>query len=318
MLNSPESMYLVWGQDRTFLFNDAYAPILGPRLPTAMGARFEDLWADAWPSVEPFFIKAEAGESSRLVDLFVPMARQGVAEETWWTFSYTPVRDETGAVVGVLCITNETTDKVTSEKARAEALARQELLNNELSHRVKNTISMVQAIASQSLKRVEDRDVVHAFEDRLVALGHAHNVLLESQWQPASVRSVVKPMLELHNARDQFIVDGPDVFLASNATLSLALLLHELATNAAKYGALSTETGQVHVDWDIIQDPAGDRFVIRWRESGGPVLTPPTRSGFGSRLIAMGLNGSRDAQLNYKPTGLEARFSASLERLALD
>lgn len=314
LLGSPESMYLVWGPQRVFMFNDAYRPILGPRLEGAQGARFEDLWADAWPSVRPFFVKAEAGEASRTVDLYIPMARYGEPEDTWWTFSYTPVRDQDGAVLGVLCITNETTDKMRAEAAHAEAVAQQELLNHELSHRVKNTMSMVQAIAAQSLKTVQDQDAVRAFDDRLIALGHAHDVLLQHQWRPTSVRSVIEPMLTLHDGRGQFTVDGPNVHLAADASLSLSLLLHELATNAAKYGALSVEGGRVSLSWTI----EGDRFVLDWRETGGPPATAPARKGFGSRLIASGLRAAREAELVYAVDGFSARFTAPLERMTRD
>jgi two-component sensor histidine kinase len=311
MLGSPESMYLVWGPDRTFLFNDAYIPILGPRLDSAMGARFEDLWADAWPSVESAFLDAEAGTSTRFTDMFVPMARYGEPEDTWWTFSYAPARDADDRIVGVVCITNETTDRVLIEQQRAAAIAQQDLLNHELSHRVKNTIAMVQALATQSLKPISDRAAVKAFEDRLVALGHAHNVLLQHSWQSASISSILATVLEVHNGRGQFVTEGPDVRLASSATVSLSLLLHELATNATKYGALSVETGQVLLRWEV----AGDDFVLHWRETGGPPVAPPARKGFGSRLIGMGLCGTRNAKLTYPPTGFEATFSAPLARL---
>lgn len=312
MLGSPESMYLVWGPDRTFFFNDAYMPILGPRLPVAMGARFETLWADAWPTVEPAFVKAEAGESTRFVDMPVPMARYGAPEETWWTFSYSPVRDVEGDIVGVLCHTNETTDRVQGEHARAEAVTQQDLLNRELSHRVKNTMAMVQALAAQSLKGIEDRRAVQAFEDRLVALGHAHDILLQDSWRPASIALIMSRVLEIHNARGQFVTEGPDVMLAARATLSLSLLLHELAANAAKYGALTTDAGRVFIAWGIEGEGPDARFVLSWREAGGPEVRPPSRRGFGSRLIGMGLGGNRDADLRYDPAGFQARFATRL------
>ncbi len=314
LLGSPESMYLVWGSERVFMFNDAYRPILGPRLEAAQGARFEDLWADAWPSVEPMFLRAEAGEASRVIDMFIPMERYGEPEDTWWTFSYTPVRDDAGAVLGVLCITNETTGKMRTEAAHAEAVAQQELLNHELSHRVKNIMSMVQAIAAQSLKSVQDQGAVRTFEDRLIALGHAHDVLLQHQWRPASVRSVIGPMLDLHDGRGQVAVEGPNVLLAADASLSLSLLLHELATNAAKYGALSVEAGRVSLSWGI----EGERFVLDWRETGGPPAAAPARKGFGSRLISAGLRAAREAELIYAPHGFSARFTAPLERMTRD
>lgn len=112
VLASSESMYLVWGTEGFFFFNRPYEPILGPRAAYAMGARFEVLWADAWPSVRETFELARAGTSTRHVDMQVPMSRYGVPEQTWWTFSFSPVFDETGEIAGVLCITNEVTDHV--------------------------------------------------------------------------------------------------------------------------------------------------------------------------------------------------------------
>ena len=130
LLASPESSYLVWGESRTFFFNDAYMPILGPRLDHAMGARFEELWADAYPSVEPLFLQALGGQASRVADMFVPMARFGLPEDSWWTFSYAPVF-QSGAIAGVLCITNETT--ATVQQATAEQVARDALAKTESS-----------------------------------------------------------------------------------------------------------------------------------------------------------------------------------------
>ncbi|MCI0755364.1 PAS domain-containing protein [Teichococcus vastitatis] len=102
MLNSPESLYLLWGPDLTFFFNDAYRPVLGPRLPRALGQPVRTLWADAWTSVRPFVDKALAGGTSRFEDMPVTMARHGVPEETWWSFSFSPLHDDAGAVGGVL------------------------------------------------------------------------------------------------------------------------------------------------------------------------------------------------------------------------
>lgn len=128
VLSSSESMYLVWGQARFFFFNAHYEPILGPRVDHAMGARLELLWADAWPSVRPSLERAEQGVSCRYVDMPVPMNRYGVPEDTWWTFSFSPIFDESATVVGVLCITNETTEHV----RRKEALNDSEVRNRQI------------------------------------------------------------------------------------------------------------------------------------------------------------------------------------------
>ena len=117
MLNSPESMYLVWGDDRLFFFNDAYRPILGPRLDGALGQPFHVLWADAWEQVRPSFEKALAGESSRFEDRPLTLARYGQEEQTWWSFSFSAIHDEAGDVAGVLCVTTEATQRVRSGDA---------------------------------------------------------------------------------------------------------------------------------------------------------------------------------------------------------
>ncbi len=123
MLASAESMYLVWGPERTFFFNDAYVPLLGPRVSAAMGARFEELWADAYSAVAPLFLQAMAGRASRTVDMLIPMARHGEPETAWFTFSFTPAFDDEGAVAGVLCIVNETTATVRQAEAERRAAA---------------------------------------------------------------------------------------------------------------------------------------------------------------------------------------------------
>lgn len=119
MLKSPLATYIVWGEARIFFFNDAYMPILEDRLPGAMGARIEDLWADAWPAVEPAFLTAEAGEGVRIEDLPVTVRRAGTLQDTWWTFSYAPLDDDDGRARGVLCITTETTARVRAARIAA-------------------------------------------------------------------------------------------------------------------------------------------------------------------------------------------------------
>ena len=204
-------------------------------------------------------------------------------------------------------------DRLTAAVARLRAEESQQLLNQELSHRMKNMLAMVQAIATQTLKGVAEQDAVTAFRQRLHALASAHDVLLQQSWASAPLRKVVQTVLGASSQVERFTLSGPDVTLGPRATLSMSLLLHELATNAVKHGALSVEAGRVVVAWQV--DTAADELVFSWQETGGLPAAEPTRKGFGSRLIRSGLIGTGGVVLRYLPTGFEAEMRASLEQV---
>ncbi|WP_164617826.1 PAS domain-containing protein, partial [Pseudomonas viridiflava] len=129
ILNSPESMYLLWGRELIFFHNDAYAPILGPRKEWAIGALMHELWADVWDQVLPLVEQALNGEPGRWQDMPLTMARFGEIEQTWWSFSFSPLFDENGATVGMFCATNETTYHVLDQRAlQASESKRRELI----------------------------------------------------------------------------------------------------------------------------------------------------------------------------------------------
>lgn len=202
-------------------------------------------------------------------------------------------------------------DRVAASVARIDAEALQHVLNLELSHRMKNTLAMVQAIAKQTLRVVPDQAPVDAFRLRLQALATAHEALLHQSWTAAKMSDIVTNVLSVLERIDRFSIAGPLVNIGARATLSLSLLLHELSTNAMKYGALSQPTGRVRVTWDV----AGDELVLRWQETGGPPAAEPTQKGFGSRLINMGLIGTGGVDLRYLSTGFEAIFTAPLSQV---
>ncbi len=195
---------------------------------------------------------------------------------------------------------------------RDRAQAQQRVLNEELSHRLKNTLSLVQALATQTLKGVAERDAVAAFERRLFALSKAHDVLLQEDWTAAPISTVVGGVLSLHDDASRIEASGPEVDLGPKATLSLSMILHEMATNAAKYGALSDEAGRVSLSWTVEPGDDGPVLAVTWDERGGPPVTQPQRRGFGSRLIRTGLTGSGGVDLRYNPEGLHAEFRAPL------
>jgi len=208
-------------------------------------------------------------------------------------------------------------DRVTAGVARLRAETNQQVLNEELSHRMKNMLAMVQAIASQTLKGVTEQDAIAGFRQRLHALSRAHDVLLQQSWAVAPMREVTQTVLRASSQMERVTVEGPDVTLGPRATLSLSLLLHELATNAAKYGALSVEGGHVAVSWTLHGGGGSEELVFTWQESGGPPVVEPTRKGFGSRLIRSGLIGTGGVTLRYPPNGFEAEMRACLEQVQI-
>jgi PAS domain S-box-containing protein len=192
---------------------------------------------------------------------------------------------------------------------------RQRLLINELNHRVKNTLATVQSIAIQSLRGCPDGEL-RWFQGRLVALSQAHDVLTDQNWQGAGIRElfarVTAPLIGPDDRR--FECAGPDLFLTPRMALSLSLALHELCTNAAKYGALSCPQGRVLVAWSLSGRNGGSRLRLRWEEAGGPPVQVPRRKGFGTRLIARGVAHelSADVRLDYKVTGVVCEIDAPL------
>lgn len=229
----------------------------------------------------------------------------------WFLIRAEPLRDEAGKVVGWLGSNSDIT-----EPKRAEE--HQRLLTGELQHRVKNTLALVQAIASQTLRGATDIDEAgEALTARLISLGRAHDILTRTSWTAAPIAEVIESALCVHRQSrgSRIRIGGPNVLLAAKPALSLALALHELATNAAKYGALSNETGYVDLRWHMVHEGEVPRFCLTWSEEGGPpILSQPARRGFGSRLIerSFAADAGGEVKLTYAPTGLVCRLEAPL------
>ena len=197
------------------------------------------------------------------------------------------------------------------ERLRAEDA--KELLLNESKHRIKNTLATVQAIAGQTLRNAPS-DELHAFLARLHALGEAHDLLTLQNWDQAPLREVVGRALKPFEAssHDRIIVGGPSLALPAKTSLMLTMCLHELATNAAKYGALSNGTGQVHVAWELVGNGGEQKMRLSWRETGGPPVTAPQRKGFGSVLIEQSFAGYGETLFDFQPDGLRCSLELSL------
>ncbi len=442
MLGSLQPMLIVWGPEQITLYNDGYAEMCGARHPEAFGKPFYELWFDIWDQVEPIITAAYNGEGTAMDDIEFTMHRNGYPEETHFAFSYTPVRDPWGTVLGMFCACTEITARValsreertqrerfrqvfelsqggiamlvgpdhvfdyaneayrsmigagreiigktvaeavhevvrqgyitildevyrTGEPFVAKGLSidlnrgpsgemqtraidlvyqpmrheggavtgilvqaldvtqvradeeRQALLYHELGHRLKNQLAMVQAIASQTLRSSPDLPTARKrLSDRIGVLSDAHDAILEGGRGASTVTQIVGQMAALHDdlGSPRIVITGPALKIGSRPSLSLSLILHELATNAAKFGALSVHGGRVDLRWAVAGEQR-DRFEMTWTESGGPAAVKPGTTGSGMRLISAGLNGTSDStvSIDYPTSGIICRIAADLQ-----
>ena len=447
MLGSLQPMLIVWGPQQITLYNDGYALMCGNRHPRAFGRPFHELWFDIWEQVEPIIEAAYAGQGTSMDDIEFIMHRKGYPEETHFSFSYTPVRDPAGKILGMFCACAEITNEVLMRREQkrqqerlrqvfelspggtatlvgpshvfefaneeyrsiigaerdiigkplAEAVSEivaqgfvglldevyrtgdpyiakakpvvlnrgpsgerhtrmidmvfqpmrdaygvisgilvqvqdvtermaeehhRELVAHELGHRLKNQLAMIQAIASQTLRSAPNLTVARqTLGERITILGRAHDTVIQGGLGSSTVRNLVAQMLAVHEDQREprFRVEGPDIKVGSRPALSLSLILHELATNAVKYGALSCAQGKIEITWSV-EGEALDRFEFVWREQGGPAVDPPTREGAGSRLIKAGVAGTADSKVtvHYDPAGLRCVVVAGLAALQRD
>jgi two-component sensor histidine kinase len=189
------------------------------------------------------------------------------------------------------------------EREAADKL--QKLILEELHHRIKNTLAIVSAIASQSLRNVPGAEhAQHAIEGRLLALGRAHDLLLQARWSSADLRKIVRGATEAFDNPDvpKFAIAGPDVPMASGAVVAIAMTLNELCTNTTKFGALSVPDGRVDIAWTL--DPKTQRLHLQWSEKNGPEVRAPDNRSFGTRLVeTLGTQLKGDVRLTYEPSG---------------
>jgi two-component sensor histidine kinase len=210
-----------------------------------------------------------------------------------------PILDAAGDIVGAVQISLDITERRRGEEQR-------KLLVNELNHRVKNTLAIVQSIASQTMRGAKDlREANSAIAGRLGSLARAHDMLTVSNWGGADLRTLVAASVTPQAGIERFVLTGPDVWLPAEMSLSLALALHELATNAIKYGALSAAGGQVAVSWTVTNS-AERHLRVEWREAGGPATELPQRQGFGMRLLSKVLESvpGGKVDIQFKEAGL--------------
>jgi PAS domain S-box-containing protein len=226
------------------------------------------------------------------------------------SLSVSPVLDKTGRIIGASKIARDVT-----EKKRVEAIQR--VLIEELNHRVKNTLAMTQAIASQSLRHARSAsDFVESFTGRVQALAKAHSLLTDRKLEGAELTELVREQVTLGVADERVICSGPMVILGAQPAIHLALVLHELATNARKYGGLSVPQGRLSVKWEV--HSSGSRtLLLDWTESGGPQVSAPLTAGFGTTLIERTLQThGGEATVRYGVTGVTCKLRLPLGETA--
>jgi PAS domain S-box-containing protein len=215
--------------------------------------------------------------------------------------------------LGMIGVNIDVTEREEAEAARRQAEMHRELLVAELNHRVKNTLSVVLAIAHQTFKGTADESR-EAFRGRLVSLARSHDLLTDSNWTQVGLQELAAGSLQMQDGDEaRVLLRGPAVLLTPRQAVSLSMALHELFTNALKYGALSDREGRVTLEWDWTAETPR-QLEIRWREQGGPAVAPPTRTGFGSVLLQRSLKGDLNAAvtLDFDPAGLVCIIRASL------
>lgn len=310
-MQAPGFIAVLSGPSHVFqLHNPAYAQLIGYRdilgkpireaLPELAGQGYYDFLDDVFTTGEPFQGRQSRVELRRSPD--------GPLEPVFLDFIYQPIRNDQGAIVGIFVQGHDATESVV-------AAERQKLMIDELNHRVKNTLATVQSIAMQTARSNTDpRTFAETFQSRILSLSHTHDLLTRSHWEGADLRSVLEHETDAHGA-SRMSLNGPHVSLEPAIALSLGMIFHELATNAAKYGALSIGEGRVFVDWSVV-DQQAPRLQVRWREVGGPPVQPAERRGFGSRLIERNVRHDLAgvADLRYAPTGFEADIDVPLNR----
>ncbi|WP_250994634.1 HWE histidine kinase domain-containing protein [Agrobacterium vitis] len=331
VLASRQPMCFWWGPDLLKFYNEAYEPILGLRKDKALGRPFAEIWADVWDGVLPYVRSALAGTATWEENMPLVMTRNGFAEQTYWTFSYSPLYGDDGAVHGLLNIVTETTQAVldrqvletrheeTRQHLRQKEAYEQELrlLNGELAHRVKNMLAMVQSIVGQTMRSAQSLpQAASQVSARIQALPKAQDLLTGKSVASADIAEVVENAIDPHrDSPERFQIIGPSSMQASSRqALGLSLALHELATNATKYGSLSVTAGQVEVEWGN----EDGRFFLRWSERGGPPVSEPQRRGFGSKLtervVADLFRG--EAKIDFAPDGVVFVLRGQLDQVA--
>ncbi|MBV1691462.1 PAS domain-containing protein [Novosphingobium sp. G106] len=310
---APGFVAILSGPDHVFqLANEAYRNLVGKRdlagksvaeaLPEVVEQGFVELLTSVHSSGAAY-----VGRREKLVLQNDSLTR---GRERFLDFLYQPIFTDGGQVSGIFVQGHDVTEQVLAEE-------HQKLLINELNHRVKNTLAIVQSLATQTFRNAKSLEAARTtFTARMTALASAHSLLTVHNWEAAGLAETVLTAIAATVGSDvnRIRVEGPDTTLPPQAVMSVAMIIHELSTNAIKYGALSVETGRVEVNWTSRPFEGRCEIILNWIERGGPLVAPPERKGFGTRLIQRGISSdlNSDVEMNFAKEGLQCRITAHI------
>ncbi|MBC8035795.1 MAG: PAS domain-containing protein [Rhizobiales bacterium] len=318
----PAAVYTTDAAGRITFYNEAAATLWGHR-PELGQSEWCGSWRLYWPDGR-FLPHHECPMAMALKDGHAIKGMEAAAERPDGTripfLAYpTPFKNSAGQIIGAVNMMVDITGRKATElnlrienAERRRAEEHKDLLLEEMKHRIRNTLSLVASISAQTFHKSGD-DERKSFVARLQALASAHDLLTEKSWKSASLKKVVLRTLEVHRAGlGRIDIAGADFDLDAGKAVTLALALHELATNAQKYGALSVSDGIVKIEWAPTPDKPRS-ILFHWREYNGPPVEPPKRRGFGSRLIERGLATDLESvKLEYPPEGVICSLGISL------
>ncbi|HEX2135308.1 MAG TPA: HWE histidine kinase domain-containing protein [Microvirga sp.] len=308
----PAAVYTTDATGRITFYNEAAAELWGCR-PELGKSEWCGSWRLFWPDGRAMphdtCPMATALKEDRSVRGLEAVAERPDGTRVPFIPYPTPLHDASGKLVGAVNMLVDITERKRAEEQQA-------LLVRELHHRVKNMLATIQAIMGSTARTSSTMDEFQqAFTGRIVALARTHTSLAEDQWQTISVRDLFSNELDPYDdGSDRVRLSGPALDLPSSIALPLGMAVHELTTNAVKYGALSALGGSVSVSWALAGEEASRQLTVDWIERGGPAVEPPTRRGFGSQLLERVLKSQigADATILYDPEGLQAHVVVPL------
>jgi len=304
----PVALFTTDAEGRITFFNHAAAELWGRR-PELNHDKFSGAWQLFYPDGRPM----PHEESPMAIALREQRAVRGVdavvgkpdGKRTPYSSFPTPLHDSDGRITGAVNVVLDMTERKTAEE-------RHKTLIDELNHRVKNTLATVQAIAQQTMRDETAREIREAFIARLMALSKAHDLLAIEGWRAADLKAIVRDVLAPFQSggHERIQFSGNSVKLNPTMALTMSMVLHEMAGNAAKFGALSTAGGRLAVSWEVDRGLKGQTLYLVWIETGGPTVRSPGERGFGTRLLERGivqqLHGM--AVVDFEPAGLRCRM----------